>query len=143
MTLEIRSLLEKLPHKIQVSFALYCAEYEFSIIKEQKNEAKLCIDLIKEWLESPDRTGLEEELRNAAFIEYTANHSAINAAAHTAAYVVDAAANATYAAHAAAFYTREMYRDKIQEYYGILVGYLTKVEKDLYLKDRAINQEKI
>jgi hypothetical protein len=137
---EIRSLLEKLTNKIQVSFALYCAEDVYSLTKNSK-EAKICIDLIKEWLRNPDRPGLREELRDAANAAYTAfdAYSATNTAIHAAntafgAYdAVNVYDTAAYTAHSAACSTP--YDEKLQEYYGVLVGYLTEVEKVLYSQE--------
>jgi DNA polymerase I-like protein with 3'-5' exonuclease and polymerase domains len=140
---KIKSLLEKLPHKIQVSFALHCAEDVYPLTKNSK-EAKLCIDLVKEWLSSPDRPGLEKELKAAADAAYNTAHSAAYAAhdAVRAAYVTaHDAVRAAYNADTAAAYTilaanaaanAAGQGEKLQEYHDVLVGYLTEVEKVLY-----------
>jgi hypothetical protein len=145
---EIGNLLKRMPHKAQVSFALYCAEDVYPLVKDNK-KAKLCIDLVKEWLRNPDRPGLEEELVAAAYAAYAAR-AAANATAHAVHAVVRAAyaaahdaynaadnaalasvhaANAAYAAHTAS------HEEKTQEYYGVLVGYLTNVEKEFYSQE--------
>jgi hypothetical protein len=128
---KIKNLLEKLPHKIQVSFALYCAEDVYPLTNESK-EAKLCIDLVKEWLENPDRPGLMEKLKDAANAAAYAAHAAASAAytAFGAYDAVNVSDTAAYTAHSAACSTP--YDEKLQEYYGVLLGYLTKVEKELY-----------
>jgi hypothetical protein len=155
MNPEIRKLLEKLPHKTQVSFALYCAEDAFSIIKEQKNEAELCINLVKEWLRNPDRPGLEKELKaagdSAVNVAVCLDVNSSYASAHAAAYSVatsvypayypyyDCTYSATHAAYAYFYIGTKNHNikfdEKIHEYYGVLMGYLTKVEKELYLSE--------
>jgi hypothetical protein len=147
---KIRSLLEKLPHKIQVSFALYCAEDVYPLVKDNK-KAKLCIDLVKEWLRNPDRAELMEKLRDADTAAYASNAAAYHAA-DDAAYITAYAANAVYAAANTAHSTHDDAHVAAsaaahsaaraaayhaagaasQEYYGVLVGYLTNVEKELY-----------
>jgi hypothetical protein len=165
---KIRSLLEKLPHKIQVSFALYCAEDVYPLVKDNK-KAKLCIDLVKEWLRNPDIVELMEKLRDADTAAYASNAAAYHAAddaayitayaanavyaaasaaasaAHSthddahaanAAYTILAANAAAYAARAAAYAANAAsHEEKTQEYYGVLVGYLTEVEKELYSQE--------
>jgi type IV secretory pathway VirB6-like protein len=150
---KIKSLLEKLPHILQVSFALHCAEDVYPLTKDNK-KAKLCIDLVKEWLRNPDRPGLEEELVAAAYATASATNAAAHSAANAAAYAAyattifaahdaaNAAAYAAYAttifaAHDAAYAARAAanaaaaYDEKIKEYYEVLLGYLTEVEKEL------------
>jgi hypothetical protein len=137
---KIKSLLEKLPHILQVSFALHCAEDVYPLTKDNK-KAKLCIDLVKEWLRNPERTGIEKELRAAAYAAYAA-HATVYTSADSASYAANAAYNAdtaaaytTHAANAAAYavhaVVRAAYDEKLQEYYVVLVGYLTEVEKEL------------
>jgi hypothetical protein len=151
---KIKNLLDRLPHKIEVSFALYCAEDAYPLAKDNK-KAKLCIDLVKEWLENPDRPSLIEELKAVSRADITNVSCAAAHAAYAAANAPKAAVYAAYAAHAAsyaaanaaaqaAFYSARTtinaaygvsYDEKIKEYYGVLLGYLTKVEKVLYSQE--------
>lgn len=47
-----KSYLEKLPHKMQVVFALFCAKQVEHLVSEQDKEAfDRCIDVVERWLE--------------------------------------------------------------------------------------------
>ena len=106
---EIKSLLPKLPHKMQVSFALYCAKDVFHLVKEEdRATVKACIDTVELWLKGKATV---KECEAAAYAAANAiNNVAYNASAayysayYSAYYTAYAAADATYAAAHIAHY---------------------------------------
>ena len=106
---QIKSLLPKLPYKLQVSFALYCAKDVFHLVRDKdKDRVKTCIDTVELWLKGKATAKECQAAADASYasayaadhaIHYTA-HSAANAIYYTA-NAINTAYTASYAAYAA------------------------------------------
>ena len=81
---EIELILLKLPHRMQVLFAVYCCDDVIDLIKDEASIKTL--DLVKQWLKDPASVTVQE-LIDAAYAAHAADY-----VAHAAAYV---AANAS------------------------------------------------
>ena len=115
---DIQNLLNKLPHTLQVTFALHCCNDIKHLITDPRSIEVL--HLVEKWLHNPNSVTSRElydaasyaanaasasYAANAAYAAYAANAayaaSAANAAANAAAYVAtNAAANSACAAEA-------------------------------------------
>ena len=148
---EIETILKNLPHKLQVTFAVYCANDAKHLMPK---EGIAALELTDKWLKTPHLVS-EKELvaaANAASAAAYAAHAAASAAAHAAnvpyaAYAAHAAANAAnaaYAAHVAAHaainaayaaaYANKR-EEKLKEYKEHLVAMingLTELEKVIW-----------
>ena len=90
--------LAKLPHKLQVRFACYCARQVLDLVEEQHRPIAIkAIEVAEAWVLGE---ATEAECEAAAYAAYVA-YAAANAA-NAAAYAAYAAASAAYAAHATA-----------------------------------------
>ena len=132
--------LEKLPHKFQTMFAVFCAKQVFHLISEKdKNVYLKAIEAAEGFIEGTVSKDAANAAANAASAAYTAAYAAANAAnaagsaAYTAAY---AAANAAYAAANAA--NKEQIIKEQWEYYNELLNFEKNFEEiilgDLCLK---------
>ncbi len=97
----IKALLQLLPHKLQVRFALNCAiDAKIHLDKTDTSSLK-CIELVEKWLKDPS------SVSNAELTAYASTYSASYAAAasdaastYSAAASAHASSAASYAAHA-------------------------------------------
>ena len=138
---EIKSLLLKLPHKLQVSFALYCAKDVYPLVREEDRVVvKACINTVELWLKGK---ATAEECVAVTNIAYTAHAAAyaINTA-YTASYATYAAYAAYYSAYAAAKVAANTIidSDKAAEKY---LAHLNKMIKDLTPIERVLYNIKI
>ena len=143
--------LEKLPHKFQTMFAVFCAKQVFHLISEKdKNVYLKAIEAAEGFIEGTVSKDAANAAANAASAAYTAAYAAANAAnaagsaAYTAAYAAAiaaytaayAAANAAYAAANAA--NKEQIIKEQWEYYNELLNFEKNFEEiilgDLCLK---------
>ncbi len=108
-SLSSEQILNLLPHKMQVRFALKCANDVRHILKDERSTKAL--DIIALWLEDKATT---EEVRVA--------YTAANAASYADAAAAAAAANA-------ATITKKDYKLELIE----MINNLNKLEKALYL----------
>ena len=153
---QIKATLDKLPHKLQVSFALHCARDCFHLnSKEDKPKIEECLSLVERWLrgENVTQRKLEDAAASAACAIYAAaTIDAIYAAAASAAcaasysysysYSYSAAASAAASVHAIhaiyasyAIYDAAGAREKkLKEY----LSYLRQTIKDMPLVERII-----
>ena len=129
---EIEILLKKLPHKLQVKYALSCAESVFHLVKDEyKPGVRKSLDTTALWL--VDKVSADEVY--AAYIvsasaAYTAYSSAISAA-----YAADAAYYAATSAAYLAVDAAAKAKDKdLKHYYEELV----RMIKDLTDLDKLI-----
>ena len=110
-----RSDLEKLSHRKQVQFAIFCAKQVIHLVKpEHKKVCETAIHTAELFLEGK---ATKEDCRNAAAnaanAAYAAAAAAYAAAANAAAYAANAAAYAAYAAaYAAAAAAHAAKKDK-------------------------------
>ena len=94
---EIEILLKKLPYKLQVKYALYCAESVFHLVKdEDKPGVRKSLDTTALWL--VDKASTDEVYASA--LSQTVTASAYSSAI-SAAYAADAAVSAYSSASAA------------------------------------------
>jgi len=156
---DIQNLLSRLPHTIQVTFALHCCNDIRSLITGPKSLKAL--EVVEKWLHNPASVTTQELYDAAAAAAYTANATATaNAAAYAAnaaatassAYSASASAYAAYSASASAYAVSSAayaawacssssgasnaeYNVKINQYYNDLVLMLkdlTELEKVLW-----------
>ena len=146
---EIKSLLPKLPHKLQVSFALYCAKDVYPLVREEDRAVvKACINTVELWLKDK---ATAKECVTASYAIYTHITHAANASSYAArsayaaytASTADAIYYADYAANAAAnaanvkaggngttFYNKAM--EKYLNHLNEMIKDLTPIEKVLF-----------
>ena len=149
---EIRSLLPKLPHKMQVSFALYCAKDVYPLVREEdRTVVKDCLDIVELWLKgkatAKECKAVADTTYNIAYTVYTARAVinaanaanvvyAANAAANAAAYAAYYSAYAYAAAHSASNAVSTANYDKAMEKYlkhlNEMIKDLTSIEKILF-----------
>lgn len=129
-TQQIESLLQQLPHKLQVRFAYLCC---MDIKDKIKDKASLkALALTKAWLDGEAVT--KEELKAAANSAANSAHYATYAAYNTAAYYAN---TAVYASNAA-YYAADAYpnpKTKLNEHLLMLktmIKDMTELEKILY-----------
>jgi hypothetical protein len=90
--------LNKLPHKLQVYFAVFCAKQVTHLLSDKNRDVSLkAIAIAELWLEGK---ATSEECRKAAVASYAGYAAYAAAAGYAAAYAADAA-GAGYAAEAA------------------------------------------
>ena len=139
---ELENLLNKLLHRIQVEFALYCAKDVFHLISEKdKAYAQNCIETVEGYLKG-EKT--KEDCRKAAYAanavttDYAAYAAYAEAAAGYAAAKAAKAANAADAAYDtdwAAYYAAKAKKVDIKEYYDLLLTWINElgtIEKLMY-----------
>ena len=98
---EIEILLNKLPHKLQVEYALYCAESVFHLVKdEDKPGVRKSLDTAALWL--VDKASADEVYASA----YSSAISAASYASYAAASAYAASATAYSSAISAAYAAR-------------------------------------
>jgi hypothetical protein len=145
---EIERLLYKLPHRLQVTYALDCAESVFHLVEDKDKEVvRKALDTTALWL--IDKASSDEvyaahsaySTASAADAAYYAVYAASNAdAAYYAAYY--AAVYAYYAACSASAATAASSRKGIKHYYEELLGMikrLTELDKLIYdLNDKEL-----
>ena len=128
---EIKSLLPKLPHKMQVSFALYCAKDVFHLVRDKdRTVVKDCLDTVELWLKSKATAEECNATADATFAlgdTYAAVDAAnaARAASYSAYFAADTAA---YTACAATDATSTANYDKAIKKY---LNHLNKMIKDL------------
>ena len=125
---EIEILLKKLPHKLQVKFALSCAESVFHLVKdEDKPGVRKSLDTTALWL--VDKASADEVYAYAAYIVSAS-------AAYSAVYAADAAYYAATSAAYLAVDAAAKAKDKdLKHYYEELVRMikdLTELDKLIY-----------
>ena len=140
---EIENLLPKLPHRLQVSFALYCAQDVYHLVRDKNKEMiKKTLDIAEAWLRGEASaeecraaanaiyaTAINTVYATAVYAAYAAANAAANAATANAIYA--AAANAAYAATANANTANAAYK----KYYEVLIDMvksLSRVEKAIW-----------
>ena len=133
---ELRSKdLEKLPHELQVTFAIFCAKQVIHLVKDE--DKKVCVKAIETAEAYLEGKASKEDCKAAAnaaanAAAYAANHAAANAAnaaAYTANYAdyaayntaYNAAANAAHAAYAAASKKEEIIKAQWDYYNDLLI----------------------
>ncbi len=98
---DLRSILQELPHKVKVEFALYCVKDCYDLTNEETRESsRKCIELVEKWL-TDEKLVSKAELRSTANAAWSAAHAA-SAAANVNANAAWSAANAARSATAAA-----------------------------------------
>ena len=142
---EIEILLKKLPHKLQVKYALYCAESVFHLVKdEDKPVVRKSLDTAALWL--VDKASADEVYAAssaispayAASVAISAVYAATAATAATAASYAAASASAISAAYAARAAVSASTKDKnnaSKHYYKELIRMikdLTELDKLIY-----------
>ena len=134
---EIKRLLEGLPHKLQVKYALSCAESVFHLIKdEDKPVVRKSLDTAALWL--VDKASADEVYAASSAISpaYAAAAATAYSAAYSAVYAADAAYYAAYYAADLAVDAAAKAKDKdLKHYYEELVRMikdLTELDKLIY-----------
>ena len=137
---DVQNLLNKLPHTLQVTFALHCCNDIKHLITDPRSIEVL--HLVEKWLHNPNSVTSRElydaasYAANAASASYAANaaYAAYAANAAYAASAANAAANAAaYAAAYAAYAYAEDRNKYSKKYYDILIGMindLTEIQKE-------------
>jgi len=134
--------LEKLSHKSNVMFALFCAKQVIHLVNN--DEAKVAINTVERWL---DGKATAEECRAAAATAYAATatayaaYAAAAATAYAAAYADAAAAYAAayadaaaaYAATTAAAATYEVKEQQIEYLRILYIDSLPEEERNCWL----------
>ena len=99
----LRVILQSLPPRMQVQFALYCATDALQYNNDQtRGAAQRCIDVVRQWLRNPKEVS-SEELRTAANAAAHAANAAARDTAYAAAFAANAARSAANAARDAAY----------------------------------------
>ena len=143
---EIRSLLLKLPHKLQVSFALYCAKDVYPLVRDKdRTVVKDCLDTVELWLRgkatAEECKAAAEEYKAAvpaAYTAYAAAYTAYAAAYYTAsadatyaaAHIAHYAANAKAGGNGTTFYNKAM--KKYLNHLNEMIKDLTPIERTLF-----------
>ena len=133
---EIKILLNKLPHKLQVKYALYCAESVFHLVKdEDKPGVRKSLDTTALWL--VDKASADEVYASANYTAcayYAAAYATASAAAATV-YAASATSAYFYAATSASAASAAKAKGKdLKHYYEELV----RMIKDLTDLDKLI-----
>jgi hypothetical protein len=153
---EIKNLLPKLPHKLQVCFALYCAKDVSSLVKDEHKEiVKACIDTVELWLRGKATaeecraiaTAADVYATNAIITHQTAWSASIKSAVHTAysawsttSIIYHSNNSALTAAMAASCFSNFAHpfdetRDKYISHLKTMIDELTPIEKVLFRCD--------
>jgi hypothetical protein len=130
-----KNMLDKLDHKMQVMFAVFCAKQVLLLVKEEHKEVAIkAIEAAEGFVEGKVS---KEECHDAAYAAYAAAYAvayAAYAAAYAVAYAADAAAYAAYAAAYAAYAVADHDRKAIEQeqirYYNELLNF-DKIVEDL------------
>ena len=144
---EIETLLKKLPHRIQIEFALYCAKDVFHLIPEKdKAYAQNCIETIEGFLKGEkseedcwNLTNTTEhapgyQIDNTVYTTFTIE-AAIDTVIADADNTADPAISSYAYATKAAYYATKAKNVDAKEYYDVLLTWVNElgtIEKLIY-----------